>query len=154
MVPLVLYVSGEKGVMDRDGRNVWTLRAYSIPLSWVSLAFLLGIVVIFSSPTSSHIDASEYTLSMMRNAISNSRIPTRLSIYSNLVMESTSTRGYDHICLGNMATIWKVALRRSDQVFNRLDNWWRGGNAEKDGSHLSPRCRRNCQPHFTRQKPV
>ncbi|KAH9822702.1 amino acid permease-domain-containing protein [Melampsora americana] len=63
IVPLGLYLACGKDGFDRDGRSSWTLRGYSKAMTWISLIFLVGVVVVFSSPSESYINAKTWSWS-------------------------------------------------------------------------------------------
>lgn len=51
LVPLLAYLLAEKGVYDRDGRNVWALRGFSKPLAFLSTCFLVVSLIIYGGPS-------------------------------------------------------------------------------------------------------
>ncbi|MBW0481071.1 hypothetical protein O181_020786 [Austropuccinia psidii MF-1] len=50
MTTILLYLLSEKGVYDRDGRNVWNMRQYSKPIAVVVLLFLTLFFTTLCSP--------------------------------------------------------------------------------------------------------
>ncbi|CAH7688784.1 amino acid permease-domain-containing protein [Phakopsora pachyrhizi] len=51
IIPMSIYLFfSEKGVYDRDGRNVWNLGVFSKPLTVVSIMFFLLVAVVTSIP--------------------------------------------------------------------------------------------------------
>lgn len=58
-IPVVCYLTCEKGALDVDGRNEWTLRNWSKPAAWVGTAYVSLIIIFMSCPNDWPVTASE-----------------------------------------------------------------------------------------------
>lgn len=57
--PVVIYLTCEKGALDHDGRNQWTLRSWSKPAACIGLVYISLILVMMSCPNAKPVTAGK-----------------------------------------------------------------------------------------------